>query len=211
MKTFPKSAAVLAVLGAVLFFAGDLYRSFRLLVCVSGCVLLLGGWLLTLRWLCASENRGIKQIAKIVKILTFTALFAFLVSFVWVEGLILTHDGGTENPTAPTLVVLGAGLNGDQPSLTLIARLQTALDYLEAHPDAVAVVTGGQGRYETVTEASAMAHWPHLSGGAIHRHPGKPAQRPGTDGAGGPVPAHRRGEQQFPPLPGGHSGRAGRV
>ncbi|MBR5537305.1 MAG: YdcF family protein [Clostridia bacterium] len=159
MRSFPKWAAVLAALGVGLLLAGDLYRSFGFLVCVAGCVLLLGGWLLALRWLCASENRGIKRIAKIVKTLTFTALFAFFVSFVWVEGLILTHDGGTENPTAPTLVVLGAGLNGDQPSLTLIARLQTALDYLEAHPDAVAVVTGGQGRYETVTEASAMANW----------------------------------------------------
>lgn len=159
MKTFPKSAAVLAVLGAVLFFAGDLYRSFGFLVCVLGCVLLLCGWLLALRWFCARENPKIKRIAKVVKILTFTTIFAFLVSFVWVEGLILTHDGGTENPTAPTLVVLGAGLDGDRPSLTLIARLQTALDYLEEHPSAVAVVTGGQGRYETVTEASAMAKW----------------------------------------------------
>ena len=80
-------------------------------------------------------------------------------SFIWVEGLILANDSGTENPTAPTLVVLGAGLDGDRPSLTLIARLQTALEYLNENPHAVAVVTGGQGAYETVTEASAMAKW----------------------------------------------------
>ena len=159
MRPFPKSAVLLAALGVILFLAGDLYRSFGFLVCVVGCVLLLCGWLVALRWLCSHKNREIKRIAKIVKIITFTALFAFVVSFVWVEGLILTHDGGTETPTAPTLVVLGAGLDGDRPSLTLISRLQTALDYLEQNPRAVAVVTGGQGRYETVTEAAAMAKW----------------------------------------------------
>ncbi|MBQ4577687.1 MAG: YdcF family protein [Clostridia bacterium] len=159
MKTFPKTPVILAALGIFLLLAGDLYQSFGFLVCVLGCVLLLCAWLLGLRYFSRIENAKTKRIAKIVKTLTFTALFAFLVSFIWVEGLILTHDDGTENPTAPTLVVLGAGLNGDQPSLTLIARLQTALEYLQANPSAVAIVTGGQGAYETVTEASAMAKW----------------------------------------------------
>ena len=159
MKRIPKTPLILAVVGLVLLLAGDLYRSFGFLVCVLGCVLLLVAWLLGVRYISRIESAKIKRIAKIVKIITFTALFAFLVSFIWVEGLILAHDDGTETPTAPTLVVLGAGLNGDQPSLTLIARLQTALAYLEQHPDAVAVVTGGQGSYETVTEASAMGKW----------------------------------------------------
>ena len=159
MKHLPKTPLILAVVGLVLLLAGDLYRSFGFLVCVLGCVLLLCAWLLGLRYLSRIGSTKIKRIAKIVKIITFTALFVFLASFIWVEGLILTHDNGTETPTAPTLVVLGAGLDGDRPSLTLIARLQTALDYLNEHPDAVAVVTGGQGAYETVTEASAMAKW----------------------------------------------------
>ena len=159
MKRIPKTPLILAVVGLVLLLAGDLYRSFGFLVCVLGCVLLLCAWLLGLRYLSRIGSAKTKRIAKIVKILTFTSLFVFLVSFVCIEGLILAHDDGTENPTAPTLVVLGAGLDGDRPSLTLIARLQTALAYLEQHPEAVAVVTGGQGAYETVTEASAMAKW----------------------------------------------------
>ena len=159
MKNLPKTPVILAAAGISLLLVGDLYNSIGFLVCVLGCVLLLVAWLLGLRYVSRIGSAKTKRIAKIVKILTFTALLAFLVSFVWVEGLILAHDDGTENPTAPTLVVLGAGLNGDQPSLTLIARLQTALDYLNEHPDAVAIVTGGQGSYETVTEASAMAKW----------------------------------------------------
>lgn len=159
MKIFPKTPVILTALGIFLLLAGDLYQSFGFLVCVAGCVLLLWAWLLGLWHFSKNGNAKIKRIANIVKIFTFTVIFAFLASFVWVEGHILANDEGTENPTAPTLVVLGAGLNGDQPSLTLIARLQTALEYLQANPAAVAIVTGGQGAYETVTEASAMAKW----------------------------------------------------
>lgn len=159
MKNLPKTPVILAAAGLLLLFAGDLYNSIGFLVCVLGCVLLLFAWLLGIRHFSRSENVKIKRITKTVKVVTITAILAFLVSFVWVEGLILAHDDGTAAPTAPTLVVLGAGLNGDQPSLTLIARLQTALDYLNEYPHAVAIVTGGQGAYETVTEASAMAKW----------------------------------------------------
>ena len=57
------------------------------------------------------------------------------------------------------LVVLGAGLHGDTPSLSLTDRLNAALDWLEAHPDCVAVVSGGQGPGETMTEGEAMEIW----------------------------------------------------
>ena len=57
------------------------------------------------------------------------------------------------------LVVLGAGLHGDVPSLSLRNRLDAALDWLEAHPDCVAVVSGGQGPGETMTEGEAMQVW----------------------------------------------------
>lgn len=54
------------------------------------------------------------------------------------------------------LVVLGAGLNGTRPSLALQTRLETALAYLQQHPDLLVVVTGGQGPGESVSEAEAM-------------------------------------------------------
>ena len=41
----------------------------------------------------------------------------------------------------------------------MVNRLEAALDYLEAYPDAVAIVSGGQGAGEDVTEASAMHDW----------------------------------------------------
>ena len=57
------------------------------------------------------------------------------------------------------LVVLGAGLHGDVPSLSLTDRLEGALAWLEAHPDCVAVASGGQGPGERMTEGEAMGIW----------------------------------------------------
>ena len=44
--------------------------------------------------------------------------------------------------------------------LIILAKYyQTTLDYLQANPASVVIVSGGQGAYETVSEASAMALW----------------------------------------------------
>ena len=56
-------------------------------------------------------------------------------------------------------VVLGAAVYKDQPSLTLVRRLEGTLQYLNEHPDTVAIVSGGMGKGETVTEAQAMHDW----------------------------------------------------
>lgn len=55
------------------------------------------------------------------------------------------------------VVVLGAQVQGDQPSLTLKKRLDLALSYLQEHPQAKVIVSGGQGADEAYTEASVMA------------------------------------------------------
>ena len=57
------------------------------------------------------------------------------------------------------VIVLGAGLRGDVPTLSLTNRLEAALEWLEAHPDCVAVVSGGQGPGENMPEGEAMGIW----------------------------------------------------
>ena len=59
-------------------------------------------------------------------------------------------------PNCRYIVVLGAGLHGSVPSLTLMDRLNAAADYLIANPDTVCIVSGGQGPGEDMTEASCM-------------------------------------------------------
>lgn len=59
----------------------------------------------------------------------------------------------------PYLLVLGAGLNGTEPSPTLKSRLDTAYAYMEQHPDVIAIVTGGQNGDEAIPESEAMENY----------------------------------------------------
>lgn len=57
------------------------------------------------------------------------------------------------------VIVLGAGLNGDKPSLALEKRLDKTIEYLNRNNNALVLVSGGQGKNETVTEALAMRNY----------------------------------------------------
>ena len=54
------------------------------------------------------------------------------------------------------LILLGAGVNGTMPSLSLLDRLEAATNYMHANPNCKVIVTGGQGPGEEITEAQAM-------------------------------------------------------
>ena len=57
---------------------------------------------------------------------------------------------------AELVIVLGCQVNGEQPSLLLDHRIETAADYLRVHPSAVCIVSGGQGSNEAIPEAECM-------------------------------------------------------
>ena len=66
----------------------------------------------------------------------------------------------TDRETPVTaVIVLGAGVNGTEPSLSLWTRLDAALSYVKDRPDIPIVVTGSQGRGEDISEARCMADW----------------------------------------------------
>jgi len=75
------------------------------------------------------------------------------------EGNIVLHGHGMPAVPADAVIVLGAGVNGTQPSLTLRTRLDAALEYLEDYPDIPVVLTGGQGYGENITEAQCMYNY----------------------------------------------------
>ena len=77
---------------------------------------------------------------------------------------VLLAAGGTPDFDADWLIVLGAGVNGDTPSLSMLNRLSAAKAYLDAHPDCRVVVSGGQGDGENITEAEAMRRWMTANG-----------------------------------------------
>lgn len=84
---------------------------------------------------------------------------AGLVYFCCVESFIIKNARTDKDPERDYLIVLGAAVYGDQPSLTLVRRLEGALAYLERYPESTAIVSGGMGKGETVTEALAMHDW----------------------------------------------------
>ena len=82
-----------------------------------------------------------------------------LAYFAFVESFIIKNARTDSDPSRDYLIVLGAAVYQDQPSLTLVRRLEGALDYLETYPNSTAIVSGGMGHGETVTEAQAMYDW----------------------------------------------------
>jgi uncharacterized SAM-binding protein YcdF (DUF218 family) len=57
------------------------------------------------------------------------------------------------------MIILGAKLNGDQLSLSLINRMDVALIYLQDNPSTQVIVSGGQGSDELISEAEAMKNY----------------------------------------------------
>lgn len=82
-----------------------------------------------------------------------------LVYFAIIEIPIIDEASGDGDFDADYLIVLGAAVHGDTPSLSLVERLSAAKDYLTVHPNTVAIVSGGQGSGENVSEAQAMYTW----------------------------------------------------
>jgi len=54
------------------------------------------------------------------------------------------------------IIVLGAHVDGTRPTLALLERIRRALEYLEENPHTKAVLSGGKGDGEQVSEAQAM-------------------------------------------------------
>ena len=92
-----------------------------------------------------------------------------LVYFCIVEAPIIKNARTDKDPERPYLIVLGAAVYGDRPSLTLVRRLEGALSYLNTYPESVAIVSGGMGPGETVTEGQAMFDWLVANGIAPER------------------------------------------
>lgn len=82
-----------------------------------------------------------------------------MAAFIIIE-IPIVREARTDAPDdCEYVIVLGAGLKGDVPTLSLRNRLDAALEWLEAHPDCVAVVSGGQGPGENMPEGEAMGIW----------------------------------------------------
>lgn len=76
--------------------------------------------------------------------------------FLFVEGLVVSGFWEKGEDGADYVIVLGAQMKEGGPSKALQYRLDAAAEYLLRHPDAIVIVSGGQGADETVSEAQGM-------------------------------------------------------
>ncbi len=72
------------------------------------------------------------------------------------EAIIIRASFGDPEQAVDYLVVLGAKVNRDGPSVSLWDRICAAYEYLEENPEVIAIVSGGQGTDEPITEAECM-------------------------------------------------------
>ena len=142
------AAAVLILTGIVLRFVPGVRFSSYLCLCLAWLCIL---WLILGRW--AEKSRTGKWCKRIF-LVGLSAVTVLLCAF---EAVIVTR--GEEDWSAmpvDAIIVLGAGVNGESPSLTLQTRIRKAAEYVELHPEAPVVLSGGQGPGESITEAECM-------------------------------------------------------
>ena len=124
--------------------------SFTALVCVC-----LMGVLLFYN-LCYMTRSKFPKSTKVVKrVFTFFLIIGLLVVGI-TECLIIHASFGDKDETCQYMLVLGAKVRNDGPSVSLMDRIKATAAYMEAHPDVIAIVSGGKGPDEPITEAQCM-------------------------------------------------------
>jgi len=92
--------------------------------------------------------------------LLITAAYALIgMCVLWffaIQALVLSGMNDRAPAGADVILVLGAQVRGEAPGIALRERIGTAYDYLTANPEAKAILCGGQGAGEDITEAECM-------------------------------------------------------
>ena len=99
------------------------------------------------------RHRGWKILLRIAQIGLAALVLGLSAVEVWV--IRAGHRDESAQP-ADAVIVLGAGVNGTTPSVALQTRIDAAERYLKVHPHVPAVLSGGQGPGEDISEARAM-------------------------------------------------------
>ena len=131
--------------------AGLLYRPVRMLglLCAG-----IGVLLFVFRFL--AEREQTSRSAKLTKRVLCVLLALGILLFAALEAFILANDDTDAERVPSAVIVLGAGVYGTTPSMSLRVRLDAALSYVADKAEIPIVVSGGQGNAEDITEAECM-------------------------------------------------------
>lgn len=82
---------------------------------------------------------------------------AIIAAVIMFAAVILAYGYGiVPEADSDYVIVLGAKVDGEVPSRTLRYRIDTTYEYLNTHPETKAILSGGQGTDEDMSEAQAM-------------------------------------------------------
>ena len=104
----------------------------------------------------AAARHWWSRLPKVLKGIFLGIVILCGVLFLVVEGCILSRFSEKQEREYNYLLVLGAQVKNNGPSVVLQYRLDTAIDYLKEHPETVCIVSGGKGANEPLTEAEGM-------------------------------------------------------
>lgn len=128
---------------------------------VIGNVLFAGIILICVLWkpFCGLIKRVWGKIPGKIALLFVGAVTAFcaVCCSVFTVKMIVFAERKLDDPGA--VIVLGCQVRGETPSTMLARRLDAALETLSEYPNAICVVSGGQGSGEDISEAEAMRRY----------------------------------------------------
>lgn len=93
---------------------------------------------------------------RVLRTVWTTGIIVGLLIFAITGSCILQKGSQVPTEDLPYIVVLGAQVRDSGPSASLQERIDAAYEYLSAHPNTVAIVSGGQGSDEPISEAQCM-------------------------------------------------------
>lgn len=96
---------------------------------------------------------------KIIGWLFHIFLIAGAAMFILLAGMSISGFRAEGADNLDYIIVLGAQVREDGPSVVLKYRLNEAIDYLNGNPETLCIVSGGQGVNEPVSEARCMADY----------------------------------------------------
>lgn len=105
------------------------------------------------------QRLRVHPICNALSLLCIAITCVLLLSFIATSVVITQAAKTTPDVHQDAIIVLGAGLRGEEVSLSLAKRLDIAYAYYRDNPEAVFLVSGGQGENEVISEAQAMKHY----------------------------------------------------
>ena len=155
MEFIGKMSIVIGILSLIYFIVAKGYAiTFANFFAVLGIILIAFGFF----EIFADKDAIMKRVPWLIYA-TRGIFLIFIVSFIIIESLVIYNGAKKDTVRADYMVILGAMVRGNAPSMILNERLEVGLEYAKNHPEIKIILSGGQGPGEDISEAEAMKRY----------------------------------------------------